>query len=195
MLPLTQPKLTFTDYLSLADGTDDRYELIDGDLIALPPESESNISTANYLFLQLVAAGFPFRLVHPHACEVQVPVLQVGDAANRFPDLVVLQEEHLSQTQKRLTITSEMAPPQLVVEVVSPGKANRERDYDRKRAQYQAIGVAEYWIIDRATATITVLVLEPTGYVELGQFRDEAVIQSRFLPRLALTAQQVLRLS
>jgi Uma2 family endonuclease len=188
MLPLTQPKLTFTDYLSLDDGTDDRYELIDGELIALPPESESNISTANYLFLKLVEAGFPFRLVHPHACEVQVPVLQIGDAANRFPDLVVLQEAHLNQTQKRLTITS-------VMEVVSPGKVNRERDYDRKRAQYQAIGVAEYWIIDRAAATITVLVLEPTGYVELGQFRNEAVIQSRFLPSLALTAQQVLRLS
>jgi Uma2 family endonuclease len=135
------------------------------------------------------------RLIKLHVCEVQVPILQPGDAANRFPDLVVLRESHLAQTQKRLTITSEMPPPELIIEIASPGKANQERDYKHKRAQYQAIGVPEYWIADRATATITVLLLEPTGYVELGQFRDEAVIQSRFLPRLALTAQQVLCLS
>jgi Uma2 family endonuclease len=194
MLPLTQPKLTFTDYLSLNDGTDDRYELIDGELIALPPESESNVFTATWLQLQL-AQLISLRLIKLHVCEVQVPILQPGDAANRFPDLVVLRESHLAQTQKRLTITSEMPPPELIIEIASPGKANQERDYKHKRAQYQAIGVPEYWIADRATATITVLVLEPTGYVELGQFRDEAVIQSRFLPRLALTAQQVLRLS
>jgi Uma2 family endonuclease len=194
MLPLTQPKLTFTDYLSLDDGTDDRYELIDGELIALPPESESNVFTATWLQFQL-AQFISLRLIKLHVCEVQVPILQPGDAANRFPDVVVLRESHLAQTQKRLTITSKMPPPDLIIEVASPGKANQERDYKHKRAQYQAIGVPEYWIADRADATITVLVLEPAGYVELGQFRDGALIQSRFLPSLALTAQQVLRLS
>jgi Uma2 family endonuclease len=195
MLPLVTPQLSFTDYLSLDDGTDDRYELIHGELIALPPESEPNISTANYLFLKLVAAGVPFRLIHPHACEVQVPVLQPGDAANRFPDLVVLRESHVAQTQTRLTITVEMPPPELIVEVVSPGKANRERDYKQKRAQYEAIGVPEYWIADRAARLLTVLVMAPAGYVELGRFSGDQEIQSRFLPALTLTAEQVFQLS
>jgi Uma2 family endonuclease len=194
-MTLAHNQLTFADYLLLDDGTDNRYELIDGELTALPPESEFNSSTANYLFLQLVMAGIPFRLIHPHVCEVQVPVLTEGDAANRFPDLVVLREEHLELTQKRLTVTLEMPPPQLIVEVVSPGKANRQRDYDRKRAQYKAIGVPEYWIIDRPENAITVLILAQAGYVELGQFRDEQLIQSRFLPDLEIAAQQILNLS
>jgi Uma2 family endonuclease len=34
-----------------------------------------------------------------------------------------------------------------VVEVVSPGKANEERDYCYKRSEYAAWGIAEYWIV------------------------------------------------
>ena len=42
MVQVQIKKLTFDEYLSYSDNTDKRYELIDGDLIALPPESEPN---------------------------------------------------------------------------------------------------------------------------------------------------------
>ena len=32
-------KLTFEEYLAYEDDTDNRYELIDGELVTLPPES------------------------------------------------------------------------------------------------------------------------------------------------------------
>jgi len=35
-------KLTFEQYLEYDDGTDNRYELCDGDLRLMPPESELN---------------------------------------------------------------------------------------------------------------------------------------------------------
>jgi Uma2 family endonuclease len=95
----TAQRLTFEDYLNWDNGTDKRYELVDGRLIALPPESEPNTSLANFLFLQLVQAGIPFRQIQPHTCEVQVPVLQAGDPANRFPDLVILRDESPSDPQ------------------------------------------------------------------------------------------------
>jgi len=56
-------RLTFEQYLEMDDGTDNRYELVNGRLVELPPESEPNTSLANYLFLQLVSAGIPFRLI------------------------------------------------------------------------------------------------------------------------------------
>ena len=136
----TAQRLTFADYLIWSQHTDKRYELIDGRPVELPPESEPNVSLANYLFLQLVNAGVPFRLVQPYTCEIQVPVLQPGDAANRFPDLVILRDDHIPLTRQRLTITFDMVPPPVVVEVVSPG--------DRKRQQYAARGIPEYWLID-----------------------------------------------
>ncbi len=46
--------------------------------------------------------------------------------------------------------------PTLVIELVSEGRVNQERDYVVKRAEYREIGVKEYWIIDRFTKTMTV---------------------------------------
>ena len=46
--------------------------------------------------------------------------------------------------------------PTIVIEFVSEGKVNQERDYVVKRAEYREIGVKEYWIIDRFAKTMTV---------------------------------------
>lgn len=189
-------RLTFEQYLEIDDETDNRYELIDGRLVELPPESEPNTSLANYLFLQLVNAGMSFRLIQPHACELQVPVLEAGDPANRYPDLVILREEHLELTRKRLTITFDVLPPHLVIEVVSPGQRNRERDYGRKRRQYAARGIPEYWLIDPEEKVIAVLQLNEGNYLEVGRFAGSTQIQSPELERLGiqlqLTAEQIL---
>ena len=192
----TAQRLTFEQYLEMSDETDNRYELVEGRLVELPPESEPNTSLANYLFLQLVNAGMSFRLIQPHACELQVPVLQAGDPANRYPDLVILREEHLELTRKRLTITFDVLPPHLVIEVVSPGQRNRERDYGRKRRQYAARGIPEYWLIDPEEHAITVLQLNEGNYLEVGRFAGSIRIQSPELERLGiqlqLTAEQIL---
>lgn len=193
---MTQAKPRFSSfeaYLSYDDGTDNRYELIDGELVPLPPESEPNNWIAHYLFLVLANARVVSpRLIRLEGCEIQVPVLQKGDAANRYPDLVILNEVHLALTQKRLTITADMPPPQLVVEVVSPGKTNRERDLIRKRAQYAARAIPEYWLVDRELESVTVLRLEGQAYLA-AEFRGDEQLQSSILQELELTANQILK--
>jgi Uma2 family endonuclease len=183
--------MTFEDYLSYDDGTDNRYELVDGELVELPPESEPNSAIVDYLFLRLVGIGLSFRLIKRHNCEVQVPVLQVNDTQNRFPDLVVLRPEHLALTQKRLTIKLDMPPPQLVVEVVSPGRINRERDYKSKREQYERVGIPEYWIIDPEQQAVTVLKLAGSKYSDVGMFKGNDAIVSETFPQLILTPAEV----
>lgn len=184
----TRRKLTFEEYLEYDDGTDNRYELVDGELIEVPPESEPNNWIAMSLCYQFIVFINP-RLVRLN-CEIQVPALQPKDAQNRFPDLAVLREEHLALTQNRFTITIDMPPPQLIVEVVSPGRVNRERDYDRKRDQYQAIGVSEYWIVDPQNKVVMVLYLESAGYVEQ-IFRENERILSRIFPDLVVTPEEI----
>ena len=191
---MTQARVTFTsfeEYLSFSDATpmEGRYELIDGELVELPPESRLNSTIAVRILLVLLATGIPVELIHPGKCEVQVPILQLNDAANRFPDLVVLREEHLQLTQRRLTITLDMPPPRLIAEVVSPGKTNRDRDYIHKRAQYAAIGVPEYWLIDPVAQTVIVLSLEGESYREIGVFGEQ--IASIEFPGLELTVEQI----
>jgi Uma2 family endonuclease len=50
----------------------------------------------------------------------------------------------------------ERETPTIVVEFVSAGKVNQERDYLAKRAEYREIGVREYWVIDRFRRTLTI---------------------------------------
>lgn len=185
---------TFEEYLSYSDKTswEGRYELIDGELVELPPESEPNNWIANYLQFLLVQGNIaPLRLIRIHALELQVPVLRPKDAANRYPDLVILRPEHLELTQRRLTITLDMPPPRLIAEVVSPGKTNQDRDYIHKRAQYAAIGVPEYWLLDPVAQTVMVLSLQEGAYREVGVFKDQTTIASVEFPELTLTAAEI----
>lgn len=86
----------------------------------------------------------------------------------------------------RATITWEMPPPALVIEIVSPGKANRDRDYRYKHTEYAAREIGEYWIVDPEARQVTVCQwLE--GQYEDRVFRDSEAIQSIVVPDLALT--------
>jgi Uma2 family endonuclease len=194
---------SFEDYLSYRETEQDnvRYELVEGELIELAPESPQNNFVARRLLFFLASHDIiPLELLVNHACEVQVPVLQPKDAANRFPDLVVLRPEHLDLMGNRLTITTLMPPPQLIVEVVSPGKTNRAlfeipargRDYINKRAQYAAIAVPEYWLIDPIAGTVLVLQLQGDGYETIGLFSGGEAIGSSLIQDGVLTVDRVL---
>ncbi|MGB3616212.1 MAG: Uma2 family endonuclease [Elainellaceae cyanobacterium] len=193
----TPTRLSFEDYLSLEVGTVDglpkgRHTVVDGALVAVPPESEPNSAIATKLLLLLVQAGMSYRLIKTHTCEVEVPPLSKPKVPRtRYPDLVVLRPEHLELTQRRLTITREMPAPQLVVEVVSPGRSNRQRDYEDKLVQYAERGVPEYWILDRGEQRVSVLTLVGEGY-EVEQFFGEQRVVTGILPGLVMTAEQVL---
>ncbi len=84
-----------------------------------------------------------------------------------------------------------MPSPAMVVEVVSPGKVNEDRDYRYKRSEYAAPGIPEYWIIDGDRAKITLLTLLD-GLYEETVFQDTDIIRSVTFPLLNLTAAQVL---
>lgn len=188
-MTFTGTKLTFADYLAQDDGTGNRYWLIDGALVPVPPESELNDFYANWLQVQL-AAFVGLRRVRTHTCEVQVPVLRLTDPANRFPDLVVLREEHLELTRKRLTITREMPPPLLIAEVVSPGRQNQARDYDHKKQQYCQLGIEEYWLIDPSLERIQIWQLQSGQYQLLSESTGSQLLGSDLFPQLKLSAAQ-----
>ncbi|MDB9312529.1 Uma2 family endonuclease [Spirulina sp. CS-785/01] len=194
--PRNDKIMSFEDFLNFEDGTDARYELEDGRLLYMPSESDINQRIASFLFAYLVQLGIPF-----YCLRIGAEIAVSGTRATvRLPDLMVLSEE-LAQEMKgasRSFVTLEMLPPRLVVEVVSPGQENEQRDYRYKRSQYQARGIAEYWIIDPIRGQITVLNLV-SGLYEEAVFTGDAVIASELLSELGqgsfLTAAQVLQWS
>ncbi|WP_413174883.1 Uma2 family endonuclease [Anabaena azotica] len=177
---------SFEEYLSYDDGTDNLYELFNGELVEMPPESGINVQIANRLFL-MFALLIGIDRVRGHGLELEVR----GEPRNRYPDLTIIREEHIQQLANRNTIRLLMSPPLLVVEVVSPGELQRDRDFIAKRLQYQDCGIPEYWIIDPQSKSILVLELVDKIYNEVGIFSGDNLVISPQFNELKLQASQV----
>ena len=186
MLQVKPRFLSFEEYLSYEDGTDNLYELFNGELIAVPPESGINVEIATFLLIQF-ASLLGYRRVRGHGLELEVH----GEPRNRYPDLTIIREEHIEQLAKRNTIRLTMAPPLLVIEVVSPGELQRDRDYIAKRSQYQNCGIPEYWIVDPDAQKVLILELTGKDYTEVGSFSGNEQLLSPQFRELSLTAAQI----
>ncbi len=189
MMQTAAPKtlLTFEEFLAYDDGTDTRYELVDGELVEMPTESQENNDITKYLLFAL-AKHLPINLITFNT-EVEV----MGRRATcRIPDLLVHTEESKAALAgaNRAIITRDMPPPALVIEIVSPGAENRNRDYRYKRTEYAARGIAEYWIVDPEMKQITVCKWVE-GQYEDTVFTSEMRIESDIVPGWELTVAEV----
>ena len=185
----TEPQLlTFEDYLRHDPGTDSRYELVNGVLVEMPPESEENNDIARKLLFEF-AKHLPVALLAHKDTEIEVTGRR---ATARIPDLLVHTEASKAAVAgaSRATITRDMPPPALVVEVVSPGQVNRERDYRYKHTEYAARGIVEYWIVDPETQQVT-LCLWVNGQYEDRVYSGTEAIQSTVIPGFGLTIAEI----
>ncbi|MEO6807634.1 MAG: Uma2 family endonuclease, partial [Isosphaeraceae bacterium] len=81
-------------------------------------------------------------------------------------------------------------PPSLAIEVVSPGKRARERDYITKRQEYLAYSLREYWIVDPVARRVTVLIRNGDAWIER-VFSDGQVAEGLVLPGFAIPVAEV----
>ena len=112
--------------------------------------------------------------------------LRIRPGKFREPDLVLLRDSEDVRGGDRYWTGAD-----LVVEVVSPDDPGR--DLVRKRSDYAEAAIPEYWIVDPATETITVLTLAGGAYVERGVFDREAHASSGILDGFDVAVDQVLR--
>lgn len=181
--------LTLEDYLSYEHGSDIQCELVNGELVKMPSESDIN---------GLIVVILMFALSHcvpPNRFRVKTEIAVSGYRATvRIPDLMVLTEEAAAALKgaERSILLPDMPPPALVVEVVSPGTENEQRDYRYKRSEYAARGIQEYWIVDPSVEQVMVLTWV-AGLYEEAIFKGDQEIVSALFPELKLTAVQVLK--
>jgi Uma2 family endonuclease len=185
----TNRQMTLEEYLNLDDGTDTRYELVNGELVEMPSESDLNNVIAIFLLLEF-SRFVPARLLR-RGTEI---VTSGSRSTARIPDLMVLTEESANALAgaKRSILLPDMPPPALFVELVSPGTVNEQRDYRYKRSEYAARGITEYWLIDPHQARVLVLSLV-AGLYEEAVFKGGDRLISQTFPTLELTAAQVLQ--
>lgn len=181
----TRPKLTFEEYLTYDDGTDNRYELEDGELILMNPPIGLH-ALIIYLLSNIFIAEIT-RLNLPWVC-LQSIAVRTAMKRSRIPDLCMTTRD---QILEKLDVSAVIETAALLaVEIVSP--KSRTRDYRFKRSEYASIGIPEYWIVDSLEQKVTILMLVEGLYEEI-EYRGEDQIVSQTFPELMLTVNQVLQ--
>ncbi len=159
--PRSAGMLMTPDEFDAITDYDDRYdhELVHGVLVVspIPPEAEADSNGELGYLLRY------YRDHHPQgsALDATLPERYVRTAdSRRRADRVIW--AGLGRTPD-----PQVDVPTIVAEFVSAGKRNQRRDYEKKMTEYMAIGVGEYWIINRFRRDMTVFRNLPGGVVPL----------------------------
>ena len=177
---VTTPKLTYEDYANM-EG-DERYELIDGELIlvASPNEDHQMVSmelgSQMHSFVKANNLGWvfhaPFDVLFTDSDVVQ-------------PDLMFIssEREHI-----RTPATTQGAPD-LIVEILSPSSSRR--DWRDKRELYASHGVQEYWIVDPTNRIVWVMLLQDGALVEQGAYGEGDTVTSSTLEGFSISLDEI----
>jgi Uma2 family endonuclease len=85
--------------------------------------------------------------------------------------------------------------PAIVVEFVSAGKRNIERDYETKRDEYLGCGVREYWIFDRFEHSLTVFQTAGSRRSRKRVFTENQIYSTDLLPGFRLHLERLFALA
>jgi Uma2 family endonuclease len=119
-----------------------RYELIDGDLYVSMPPHYRHQRVSGRAFLALELWSRQSELGEPNLA----PGLIFAPEQTVAPDVIWTSYARL---QARLDESGHLhVAPELVVEVLSYGATNEQRDREVKLKLYSRQGVQEYWIVD-----------------------------------------------
>ena len=173
-------KFTYQDYLQLPE--DRRCELIEGEFYMVPSPSTSHQTLVKKLF----------RAIDDH-----VVALGLGDVLFAPLDVVlsdenVLQPDILFISKERshiLTDKNVQGAPDLVIEILSPATAPRDREIKRKL--YAKFGVREYWLVDPDKKTVDVMTSGKSGFEVAKSYRAKDTLTSPLLKGLSIDLSEV----
>ena len=187
----TKPRVTFADYLTYFDGSDTKYELVDGELVAMSLgtglHGETIDRTYQAVNAEINRTAQPW-IVRQGQIGVRCP-RGIGLDTVRIPDVVVMQRNDWQALQEReAVIDFDLSAPLLVIEVISPSTKNI--DYRAKRTEYAARDIPEYWIVDPLEAKVSILI-NSDGWYDVTEFFNSDHIISPTFPELQLTPQTI----
>ncbi len=159
------------------------YERENGRLIVLSPEGQRHLDDSRVWRQRLSR----YWIEHPEIVEELViqAWVRVDDGTDRIGDIGV----YLVTEQPATPVPDRV--PDLMIEVVSPGRESRERDYVQKRREYSRLGIRECVVSDRPRRRITVYGPGPRGHRKR-ILRPGSIYTSPLLPGLAIPVDEVL---
>ncbi|XZO04660.1 MAG: Uma2 family endonuclease [Microcoleus sp.] len=200
MIQVSPKLVNFEEFVEwLPENSTVRYELHNRNIIEIVQPVGKHQEVTGFLTVEI---GVEIKnLELPYGIPRQVIIRPPEKDSGYFPDVLVLNRANLANEtlwQKQSVLSLGASIP-LAIEVVS---TNWRDDYYLKYADYEEMGIPEYWIVDYAALggrnfignpkqpTISVCNLVDGEYQVL-KFRDNDRILSQAFPDLNLTANQI----
>ncbi|MBW4618756.1 MAG: Uma2 family endonuclease [Cyanosarcina radialis HA8281-LM2] len=192
--------VTFDEFIAwYPENFGSRYELHNGEVVEMSQPAGKHERVKGFSAAELT---LEFRRLNlPYFIPTQAIVKPPERESGYLPDVLILNDAALADEplwEKYSTVSYGKSIP-LAIEVVS---TNWRDDYYLKLADYEQMGIPEYWIVDYAALgarkfigdpkqpTISVYQLIDEEY-QVDRFRGSERIVSPTFPELGLTAEQV----
>jgi Uma2 family endonuclease len=185
MSAILEPLLTVADLDVLPDDGN-RYELFEGEIfVSRAPSLSHQIILANLLNILKT-----YLETHPIGEAIPTPGVIFSEYDSAIPDLVFISNQLIREIVSEEKING---APELMIEIVSPGKENSRRDRIVKRQVYGKYGVKEYWIVDPYKQAIEVYKLKKQTLVLSATLMDDDEVKTSILSGLIFKARTVFR--
>ncbi|GBG08608.1 hypothetical protein PAT3040_03196 [Paenibacillus agaridevorans] len=179
---LREDNVTYDDYAGFDDGN--RYELVDGRLDLMSPGPGS--------IHQLVSFEIQKRI--SRTCDNEAIILCapldviLSEQEVRQPDLVILLRSNLH----KLVPKGIEGPPDIVVEILSPSTAKRDKLF--KMISYARHGIPEYWIVNHSSCFLEQYLLDrdTRAYSLANVFAQDDPVSSPTLSCLSFSMQDIM---
>ena len=195
--------LSLQEFLQWDDGSDQLYELIEGEPVPMSEPTADHEDVADDICDLLKSHCQTHNLpLIPKRSKLIATGSRNGKDTARRGDIVIFEQTEWQRMKGLSSSAMAYSAPPVVIEVVS---TNWRDDYLTKLAEYEAIGIQEYWIVDYAALggmryighpkqpTVSIFSMTP-GQDEYGlpqQFHGDEPIQSSVLTGLVLTANRL----
>ena len=175
--------MTVYDLVALPEDGN-RYELIEGELC----RSEPLTLTHQHVCGNTLYVICTYLQTNPIGEVIMAPGLIFSEVSSVIPDLVFFTRE-----RGREIISNDYlrAAPELVIEVLSPGRENISRDRIAKRQLYAKYGVKEYWIADSENRSVEIYRLTDKGLELAAMLRLGDEITSPLLPGFSCSLSKI----
>lgn len=177
---IEKKRYTYEDYLKTPE--DERYELIEGELLMTPAPipNHQRISRRIEFMLEKFVTENDLGEVFDAPCDVYLD------------DENVVQPDILFISKERLDIIGEkniQGAPDLMIEIISENTAYR--DLVQKKKLYARFGVKEYWIVISEEESIEIYILKDNTYTLYKAYNKDDTLESPYFKDLKISLNRI----
>jgi Uma2 family endonuclease len=167
------------------DGGWKRYEIVDGELFVTRAPHIRHQNAGGNIYFELSAWSRQTKLGTPF----QTPGVIFSPSDAVIPDVVWISQERLAagvDASGHLTVA-----PELMVDILSPGELNEQRDREVKLKLYSLHGVQEYWIVNWQQKTIELYRRSDAQLQLVATLLEGDTLTSPLLPEFRVAIAQI----